>query len=154
MDTGPRHSVSVAAAVVAQDGKVLAIQRRDNGQWEPPGGILELDEGPIDGLRREVFEETGMQVEPVALSGVYKNLAKGIVALVFLCRVATGSPRETSEAVSFAWLERAQILDRMSEAFAVRLTDALDFAGVPAVRTHDGRHLRDSASGFDASSYR
>jgi hypothetical protein len=29
----------------------------------------------------------------------------------------------------------------MSEAFAVRITDALDFAGIPAVRTHDGQHV-------------
>lgn len=105
MDTGPRHSVSVAAAVVAQGGKVLAIQRRDNGQWEPPGGMLELDEGSIGGLQREVFEETGIHVEPVALNNVYKNLSRGIVSLILLCCVAIGSARETSEAVNLAWLE-------------------------------------------------
>lgn len=141
MATGPLHSVSVAAAVVADDGTVLVIQRRDNGRWEPPGGVLELDEGLIDGLRREVLEETGLHVEPVALSGVYKNLSKGIVALVFRCRVTAGTAQESSETISVAWLDRREILDRMSEAFAVRITDALDFDGVPAVRTHDGEHL-------------
>ncbi len=38
------HSVSVAGAVIREDGRVLAIQRTDNGHWEPPGGVLELDE--------------------------------------------------------------------------------------------------------------
>lgn len=42
----PRHSVSVAAAVVNAEGKILAIRRRDTGKWEPPGGILELEAAP------------------------------------------------------------------------------------------------------------
>lgn len=142
MTTGPsRHSVSVAAVVVAEDGTVLAIERRDNNDWEPPGGILELSEKPLDGLRREVLEETGLHIEPVALSGVYKNMPQGIIALVFRCRLLSGSLHTSVESKQVAWLTREQVKDRMSEAFAVRITDALDFAGVPAVRTHDGRHL-------------
>jgi len=141
MTTGPRHSVSVAAAIVADDGRVLAIQRRDNKHWEPPGGILELHEGPLDGLRREILEETGVHVEPIALSGVYKNMPQGIIALVFRCHVIGGMPRTTTESKQVAWLTREQVTNCMSEAFAVRITDALDFAGVPAIRTHDGQHI-------------
>jgi 8-oxo-dGTP diphosphatase len=44
MTETPRHSVSVAAAVVRENGRLLAIKRRDTGAWELPGGILELDE--------------------------------------------------------------------------------------------------------------
>ena len=40
----PRHSVSVAGVVFDQHDRVLAIRRRDNGQWQPPGGVLELGE--------------------------------------------------------------------------------------------------------------
>jgi 8-oxo-dGTP diphosphatase len=39
----PKHSVSVAGVVIDEDERVLLIQRRDNGHWEPPGGVLELD---------------------------------------------------------------------------------------------------------------
>lgn len=141
MVVGPRHSVSVAAAVISDDSRVLAIQRRDNGHWEPPGGVLELDEGPLEGLRREVLEETGISIEPVALTGVYKNLSRGIVALVFRSRAVAGIPCTSEEVANIAWLERHQIIERMSEAFAIRLTDALDYDGVPAVRTHNGRVL-------------
>lgn len=70
----PRHSVSVAAAVVNAEGKVLAVKRRDNGQWEPPGGVLELAESILDGLVREIEEETGLSVKPGRLSGIYKNV--------------------------------------------------------------------------------
>src|ERR1039457_1448836 len=134
MTAGPRHSVSVAAAIVDDDGTVMAIQRRDNKHWEPPGGILELQEGPLEGLRREVLEETGLHIEPVTLTGVYKNMPQAIIALVFRCHVIGGTPRTTTESKQVAWLTREQVTDRMSEAFAVRITDALDFAGVPAIR--------------------
>src|SRR3954451_11920279 len=70
----PKHSVSVAAAIRDDAGRFLVISRADNGRWEPPGGVLELDESITDGLIREVHEETGLQVQPVALTGVYKNM--------------------------------------------------------------------------------
>ena len=77
------HSVSVAGVVIDENGRALVIQRRDNGHWEPPGGVLERDEAIIEGLLREVREETGLIVEPVALTGVYKKMRLGVVALVF-----------------------------------------------------------------------
>jgi len=40
----PRHSVSVAAVVVDDSNRVLVIRRQDNGAWQLPGGVLELDE--------------------------------------------------------------------------------------------------------------
>lgn len=135
-----RHSVSVAAAVVDDQGRVLAVRRRDNGHWEPPGGILELGETIQEGLVREVLEETGVSVEPEVLTGVYKNLTHGIVALVFRCRVLDGLPVPSPEAAETAWLFPGEISPRMDEAYAVRLLDALG-SGPPAVRTHDGHRL-------------
>jgi 8-oxo-dGTP pyrophosphatase MutT (NUDIX family) len=44
------HSVSIAGVVVNGEGKVLVIRRRDNGHWEPPGGILELNETFEEGV--------------------------------------------------------------------------------------------------------
>lgn len=135
----PRHSVSVAAAIVRDDGRVLAIRRRDNGRWEPPGGILELDETIEDGLKREVREETGLDVRVDRLTGVYKNMTRGIIALVFRCHVTNGKPRPTTEAIETAWLTLDEVRDRMSEAFAIRLLDAIGTAGRgPATRNHNG----------------
>lgn len=133
----PRHSVSVATAVVDGEGRVLAIRRRDNGKWEPPGGVLELDESIHDGLVREVQEETGLTVRPGPLTGVYKNMARGIVALVFRCSVVEGSPATSAEAVEVRWMSPDEIRDHMDEAYAVRMLDAL-LDGPPAIREHDG----------------
>lgn len=65
----PCHSVSVTGIVFDDDGRVLAIQRRDDDRWVPPGGVLELDETPEQGVIREVLEETGMLVKPEILVG-------------------------------------------------------------------------------------
>jgi 8-oxo-dGTP diphosphatase len=132
--------VSVAAAVTDGRGRVLAIRRRDTGNWEPPGGVLELGETITDGLVREVFEETGLSVEPEALTGAYKNMVEGIVALVFRCRLLTGTAAASAEAIEVAWLGPEQLHERMTEAYAIRMLDALE-AGPPAVRAHDGRSL-------------
>jgi 8-oxo-dGTP diphosphatase len=69
----PRHSVSVTGIVVRNDGRVLAIQRQDDGRWVPPGGVLELAETPAEGVAREVLEETGIKVRADRLTGVYKT---------------------------------------------------------------------------------
>ena len=136
-DNTPKHSVSVAAAIIDDEGRFLAIRRADNSAWEPPGGVLELDESIEAGLIREVEEETGLQVEPTLLTGVYKNVRRGIVALVFRCRVIGGIPRTTPETLDMQWLTREQLNDRMAEAYRVRLTDAVD-TDRASVRTHDG----------------
>ncbi|MFI9319891.1 NUDIX hydrolase [Kitasatospora aureofaciens] len=135
------HSVSVAGVVVREDGRVLTIRRADNGAWEPPGGVLELAESVEDGVRREVYEETGIKVGVERLTGVYKNVARGIVALVFLCRPESGAERLSAETVEVDWLTPGEVSDRMAEVYAVRVLDALREGMAPSVRNHDGRQL-------------
>ncbi|MFE4514259.1 NUDIX hydrolase [Kitasatospora sp. NPDC056783] len=137
----PLHSVSVAGVVVREDGRVLAIRRADNGTWEPPGGVLELDEAIEDGVRREVYEETGIKVGVERLTGVYKNLSRGIVALVFRCRPESGAERLSDEAIEVDWLTPAEASEWMAEVYAVRVLDALRDDAAPSIRTHDGRRL-------------
>ncbi|MFK0098600.1 NUDIX domain-containing protein [Streptomyces sp. NPDC091040] len=134
----PLHSVSVAGVVVREDGRVLAIRRADNGTWEPPGGVLELAEAPEDGVRREVYEETGLKVRVERLTGVYKNTSRGIVALVFRCRTEGGCEQLSDESTAVEWLTPDEVAARMAEVYAVRVADAL-LDGAPQVRTHDGR---------------
>lgn len=136
----PRHSVSVAAAIVDDGQRVLVIRRRDNGKWEPPGGVLEVNETFHEGLIREVREETGLIVEPLALTGVYKNMCQTIVALVFRCKPVGGAVHPTHEVLETRWMTAQQIKIHMGRAYACRLLDATD-DGPPAVRVHDGVSL-------------
>ncbi|GAA1391480.1 NUDIX hydrolase [Catellatospora chokoriensis] len=134
----PRHSVSVAGVVTDDQGRVLVIQRRDNGAWQLPGGVLELTETVEDGMCREVLEETGLIVRPVRLTGVYKNMKLGVVALVFLAEAVAGEPTPTDESAAVDWWTPEQVRDRMAEAFAVRILDALKTGLVPAIGQNDG----------------
>ena len=139
----PRHLVSVTGVVLRDDGRVLAIQRDDDGRWVPPGGILELDEKPADGVTREVLEETGIKVRAEQLTGVYKNMKLGVVTLAFRCSVIGGQSHSTDEAKQVAWLTVDEAQRAMPEARAIRVTDALSSDG-PFVRAHDGTHLPSS----------
>jgi 8-oxo-dGTP diphosphatase len=137
VDPDSRHSVSVAGVVVDRAGRALLIRRHDNAHWEAPGGVLELDETIEAGVQREVKEETGLDVDPVALTGVYKNMSRGIVALVFRCQATNGELRTNDEVTAFYWATAEEVITMAEEAFAVRVLDALH-DGRTAVRQHDG----------------
>lgn len=139
MNPGALHSVSVAGVTFDDAGRVLVIRRRDNGQWQPPGGILELDETLEQGVAREVLEETGVRVRVERLTGVYKNMAIGVVALVFRCNAIDLALRLTEETTDVRWLDVAEATALMSPAFALRVSDATRPATeAPASRAHDG----------------
>ncbi|MFI7228379.1 NUDIX hydrolase [Nonomuraea angiospora] len=141
MDQESRHSVSVAGVIVDEQGRALLVQRRDNGHWEAPGGVLELNEDIVSGLRREVREETGLEVEPELLTGVYKNMKRGIIALVFRCRTIGGSLTVTNESQAFRWVTADEVRALSVEAFAIRVLDALSDNSKPCIREHDGVHV-------------
>ena len=139
MAATPKHSVSVAGIVVRDDDRVLVIRRDDNGHWEAPGGVLELGESFEDGVRREVLEETGLAISVERLTGVYKNITHGIVALVYRCRPAAGDAHPTAEAREVRWMTREQVESSMKPTFAVRVLDAFD--DHVHSRAHDGVNL-------------
>jgi len=141
VNAGPLHSVSVTGVVVRpDDGRVLVIRRADDGRWVPPGGVLELDETPEQCAVREVFEETGIRVRPLRLTGVYKNMELGVVSLAFLCEPVGGRLRTSAEAPEVVWLTPAEAVASAPEARGVRFTDALAGGGA-FVRVHDGTRL-------------
>lgn len=140
MTDTPKHSVSVAGIVVNSHGQVLVIQRADNGHWEPPGGVLELEESFEHGVAREIHEETGLRVTVDRLTGVYKNMNRAVVALVFRCTPISDAIRTSDESSSVRWIEPAAVIELMDPAYAVRITDALN-GGPPVTRVHDGVHV-------------
>lgn len=67
--------VAVSAVVRDDEGRVLMIERSDNGLWALPGGAQEIGEDVAGAVRREVLEETGVEVDVVGLSGIYSDPA-------------------------------------------------------------------------------
>jgi len=70
-------------------------------------------------------------------------MPRGIIALVFRCKITGGQLTTTDEASALHWATDGEIADLMDEAYAVRVLDALDDDHPPAVRPHDGMHLMD-----------
>ena len=71
------HSSVTASALLLDDAGRLLLARRAvapyQGRWDLPGGFLEEGEHPLEGLRRELREETGLEVEPTAFVGVWMD---------------------------------------------------------------------------------
>src|SRR5471032_1945597 len=92
---------SVTALVFDADGRVLLVRPSAKDVWVAPGGAVDPDEAPQDALVREVWEETGLLVEPTLLRGVfggpefrvwYANGDEvGYTMAVYQCRVVGGT---------------------------------------------------------------
>lgn len=113
-------------AVVVKDGRVL-LARRGNppmkGYWTLPGGVLELGETLLDGVRREVREETGLEVEPVELVELLDRIHKNgdriqfhYVIADYLCRVTGGVLRAASDVEAVRWVKRSEWKDESAVA--------------------------------------
>jgi 8-oxo-dGTP diphosphatase len=127
-----------AAAVIRDEvGRVLLIRRGDGDGWSLPGGVMEPGERLDQCLVREVQEETGLDVEPVRLIGVYSDPAVNhiaypngdqihIVSATFECRVVGGQPRpDGHESLEVAYFSPNDLPPRLVPAHHVRIQDAL-----------------------------
>src|SRR5437899_12134334 len=84
-------------AIIFAAGRVLLALRRNIDWWNLPGGGMEPGETVDEAMRREVREETGLEVEVERLVGVYTKPQKQEVVLTLRCRAAGGALRETEE---------------------------------------------------------
>jgi len=116
-----RTKISHAAgAIIEKDGKVLLVKETKavaRGQWSHPCGHLEISEDPIDAVKREVKEETGLDFEPKNILGVYslsKTEADGtihhVIKIIFIGDISENKVAELAEDVSEArWFTPEEI---------------------------------------------
>ncbi len=81
--------LATAAVVKNQNNELLLVQEGKEhikGLWDFPGGKLEGNENPEEGVKREVLEETGYIIEPEDLTGIYleESARTGEDVVVFL----------------------------------------------------------------------
>ena len=103
--------VAVAAIVGNDRGEILLTQRADSGVWLYPVGWADVGYSPAEVAIKEVYEETGIEVEVVSLVAVFDGLRLGFARLpmysiAFHCRVLGGElmghPLETRQVGFFA----------------------------------------------------
>ena len=106
-------SVPTASALCTDgDGRVLLARRAhdpDRDKWDLPGGFLDESEHPIDALRRELREETGLEVEPQEFFGVWMDRygdgdsAPVTLNLYWTARLAGGEPEPADDVAELRW---------------------------------------------------
>ena len=126
----PARPVLGAAAVVVHDGRVLLIRRGqapDAGQWSIPGGAVDLGESVEDALRREVREETGLEIAVGAFLEIYERVERDrdggvrfhFVVLDYAATLLGGTLQAGDDAAEAAWVDPAD-LDRYAVAESIR----------------------------------
>lgn len=116
----PEHPIVGVAAVVLWDGQVLLVQRGREpakGLWGLPGGMLELGETVAEGVRREVWEECGVEIEVGPLVGVFEPMQRDdagrlryhYVVLDYLARYVGGELQAADDADDARWVSPAEL---------------------------------------------
>ncbi|MCH4166179.1 MAG: NUDIX hydrolase [Megasphaera sp.] len=97
-------------AMIFHDGRLLLLQKNDAEElhhWEFPGGGLGLKEDFLTGLRREVLEETGLDIHILAPAGVWsyeKKNGQFLNGLIFAAAAHTDIVRLSEEHVDYRWI--------------------------------------------------
>jgi 8-oxo-dGTP diphosphatase len=135
----PGAPIVGVGAVVVDGERVLLVQRGHEpakGKWSLPGGILELGESLVQGVVREVEEESGLVVEAIELIELIDRVdrvsgAAGervryhFVIADYLCRVVGGELKAGSDAEAVRWVERAEWKNDLAlDPITVRVIEA------------------------------
>lgn len=103
---------TACALVLDGEGRVLLARRAfepEAGKWDVPGGFLEEDEDPLDGLRRELREEAGVEIEPLELAGIWADRYGGVegatatLNLYWRARIVSGEPEPADDVSELRW---------------------------------------------------
>jgi 8-oxo-dGTP diphosphatase len=120
---GYANPVPGAEAVCFDErGRVLLGRRAldpGKGLWDLPGGFLHEDEHPLDALRREIREETALEIEPIDFLGFWLEPYDGRVVLCLTWTAhAHGDSRAGDDLVELRWFEPDDLPPPSELAFA------------------------------------
>jgi 8-oxo-dGTP diphosphatase len=109
---GYANSAPTSSGLVEDGGRVLLARRAvepERGRWDVPGGFLEEGEHPLEGLRRELREEAGLEIEPLELLGIWTGRygdapdAVATLNVYWRARVVAGEPSAADDVAELRW---------------------------------------------------
>ena len=121
------------AAIIDDQGRILLVQRADNGLWAMPGGALEVGETPAEGVVREAWEETGVRCQPIALVGVFDSrrcemkARHHLYAFLFLCKPLAEpieNPSHAVEVLQAGWFAEHDLPEEIDPGHRTRIPEA------------------------------
>ena len=119
--------------------RVLLVHRRDYDLWNLPGGTLEDFESPVNAVKRETKEETGLEVEVSKLLGVYNKESKNDMAFSFLCKVVGGEITLNDEADKIEYFDIDKLPSNTVPKQVERIKDALSNPSEVIFKTQSGK---------------
>jgi 8-oxo-dGTP diphosphatase len=129
--TQPKFTVSAAAIITNEKNEVLLLDHvlRPFSNWGIPGGFIEPGEQPEAAVRREIFEETGLELNNVKLVKVKTNNTHiEIIFRAFASGKAEAKSREINAAV---WFAVDEIPEEMSKKQKAEIRELLGFEQNP-----------------------
>ena len=122
------RTLGVFAAIFDDAGRILCVRTNYAAKtWSTPGGRVESGESPLDALKREVLEESGLEVEPGELLGVYAKPLENDLVLSFRASVIGRTPWcPNDEIAEVGYFGRDELPEPMSAAARARVHDAFD----------------------------
>lgn len=137
----PVHIVAALGFVENDQEEILIVKDRHSGEWVFPGGQVKVGENLVDGLIREVKEESGIEVEISHLTSIYSNTGtyeghSGVgtvptkVMFDLVC-ISKGGELTTSEETSDSrWVGKEEVLHMVTaQALRTRYEAYLNFKG-------------------------
>ena len=110
----PRFRAAVAAVIFDGQGKILLFKHTYRKfEWGLPAGGLEHYEQPIDAIKREFFEETGMQIQVERLLTAVSAKEDHHIGMIYLCKIASGEFKESLEISEMKYFHLNEMPDRM-----------------------------------------
>lgn len=120
----PLLMVGATVLVLDKEDRLLLLKRSDNNNWGPPGGAMEPGELIEETARREILEETGLQISAISLFAIfsgpeqYYRYPNGdevhIVAIVYISRDVCGDIRLSNEHTEWGWFTLSEIPEDLS----------------------------------------
>jgi 8-oxo-dGTP diphosphatase len=119
--TYPERPIVAVAAVVFKGGDVLLVSRGQEprmGEWGLPGGAQELDETVFEGARREVMEETGVDIEVIGLVDIVDSIRRDAdgrpeyhyTIIETMAEWISGEPTAADDAAAAGWFSMEEAL--------------------------------------------
>ena len=121
----PTFTIGVFGMCFDEKQRILLCHRTDFDLWNLPGGSLENNETPWDGVKREVKEETGFDVEIEKLVGIYSKPERSDIVFSFLCKVIGGQITLNDEADRIEFFSLEDIPKNTSPNQVERIRDVL-----------------------------
>jgi 8-oxo-dGTP diphosphatase len=121
-------TLGVFAAILDGNGRILCVRMNYAARaWTTPGGRVEVGESPFAALRREVLEESGLNVVEDGLVGVYFKPLKDDLVLLLRARVLGRNPWQPNDEISeMGYFGRDELPEPMGLGARTRIIDALD----------------------------